>query len=285
MSNSQPLEERAMLSHVAIHFYGFRKYDRDVSDTAAEAFDADEDSGRYNKSLIERAGLKYLQRIAGSIRRFHRTNTLPWGDDEYRILTSQNYIEHSKGLRDLIATFNKTVDEFCSKELPVLYAQAQKKLGKMYKPDEYPDINSVRGKYWVKVKVKPVPIGDDFRISTFSKKEIDTIRTEIDEEKKSAVDEAMKALWQRLQSPLEKMADKLSEKDSIFRDSLVQNIIDIVELIPKLNLGDPELDKFGKEISKKLCVQDPKELRKDKKLRKETQKAAKEILDRMSAYC
>jgi hypothetical protein len=284
MKDLNSLEEKAMLCHTEIHFYGFRKYDREVSDATAESFNADEDSGRYNKSLIEREGLKYLKSISGDIRRYHRRNTLPWYDDGFRILPAQHYTEYTKGLREKVAEFEKEATAFC-KTLPDLYKNAEKKLGKMYKKGDYPDPNSIREKYWVKVKISPVPLAEDFRVVSLGKKDLDNIKKDIEEQKTEAVKDAMKSLWQRLKTPIEKMVEKLSEKDSEFRDSLVGNIITMVELVPKLNLGDPEIAKFARDIESKLCAVDPKILRKDEKVRKETAKAAKPILDKMAGYC
>jgi len=278
------LEEKAMLCHVEIHFYGFRKYDKEASDVTAEKMGADKNSGRYNKSLIEREGLRYLKNVSGDIRRYHRRNTLPWRDDEYRILPSTNYIDHTKGLREKVSKFDKSADDFC-KTLPELYEKAKKSLGKMYNEGDYPDPETVRSRYWVKIKISPVPVSGDFRVSTIDKKELEAIKKEIESEKVEAIKEAMTSLWERLQSPIKKMVEKLSDKDGEFRDSLVGNIKTIVNLIPKLNLGDENITKFAKDINSKLCNVDPKDLRKDEKVRKETTKIAKEILDKMSAYC
>ena len=280
------LEEDAMLCHVKVNFYGFRKYDSEVSNKACEEFDADKDSGRFNKSLIEREGLQFLGGIARTIRRYHRRNTLPWldGDDDYRILPSAHYIEYSKGLRKLVEEFGHIADDFHA-QLPLLYKRAQKKRGKMYKAEDYPDPETVRAKYNVTVKIKPVPIGKDFRVKKLSPEIRAEIQKEIDTDRNDAVKEAMKNLWGRLQLPIKKMVEKLNDDESIFRDSLVENISDIVELISKLNLGDQELEKFGKEVRKKLCTVDPKELRKDTQLRNDTRKAAKDILKRMAGYC
>ena len=281
---SIPLEQKAMLCHVVIHFYSFFKYDHDASDAAADTMKADKDSGRYNKSLIERQGIRYLRKISTSIRRYHRSNTLPWGEQDARILPSQHYMEYMKGLRTLIAEYDKNVEAFC-KSLPALYTKAKSRLGKMYKPDEYPDIADVRKRYYAEVQISPVPVANDFRVVKLDKKELETIKKNIEEEKSKAAEEALKHLWERLQTPIKKMVEKLSDKDGEFRDSLVNNITSIVELIPKLNFGDAKLNEFANDVKKKLCVVDPQELRKDEKVRKDTAKKAKEILDKISAYC
>jgi len=278
------IEERAMLAHVEVNFYGFHRYDRDASEAAEKEMHASKDAGRFNKSLIERQGIKFLQRIATDIRRYHRRNTLPWGEGESRILPSTNFDDYMKGLRERILEFDKSADKFC-KKLPDLYKRAEKNLGKMYKAEEYLPPNVVREKYRAKIRISPVPIADDFRVISLGKKEVEELKKEFEKDKVEAIKGAMTTLWERLENPIQKMVDKLSDKDGEFRDSLIKNIEKIVELIPKLNLGDDNIEKFAREIKKKLCNLDPKDLRKDKEVRKQTVKEAKAILDKMSAYC
>lgn len=278
------IEERAMLCHVEVHFYGFHKYDRDASEVTEKEMKATKDSGRFNKSLIEREGIRFLRSTATDIRRYHRRNTLPWGEGESRILPSANFIDYMKGLREKIADFDKSADKFCGK-LPDLYKRAEKNLGKMYNASDYIDPKLVREKYSAKVNITPVPLVNDFRVTSLDKEDIAQIKKEFEKDKVEAIKKAMTALWERIESPIQKMVEKLSQKDGEFRDSLINNISKIVELVPKLNLGDANIEKFAKDVKHQLCKIDPKDLRKDNTVRKNTIKTAKEILDKMSAYC
>jgi len=68
------------------------------------------------------------------------------------------------------------------------------------------------------------------------------------------------------------------------RDSVVTNLVKLVDLLPKLNLtGDPELERMGAQVRASLLV-DPQELRKSESIRSETAKRATAICDRMAAY-
>jgi hypothetical protein len=50
------------------------------------------------------------------------------------------------------------------------------------------------------------------------------------------------------------MVDRLNEPESRFHASLVSNVLDLVNLLPQLNVGgDPELNRFAGEIRNKLC--------------------------------
>ena len=69
-----------------------------------------------------------------------------------------------------------------------------------------------------------------------------------------------------------------------FRDSVVTNLVKLVDVLPKLNVtGDPELERLAAQVRASLLV-DPQELRKSESVRSETAKAATAICDRMAAY-
>ena len=58
------------------------------------------------------------------------------------------------------------------------------------------------------------------------------------------------------------MAEKLADSDKIFRDSLINNLCDLCDLLPKLNItGDKNLDNMRKEIEQQLCRYMPENLR------------------------
>jgi hypothetical protein len=69
-----------------------------------------------------------------------------------------------------------------------------------------------------------------------------------------------------------------------FRDSVVTNLVKLVDILPKLNVtGDPELERLAAEVRSSLLV-DPQELRKSESVRTETAKAAAAISARMAGY-
>ena len=69
-----------------------------------------------------------------------------------------------------------------------------------------------------------------------------------------------------------------------FRDSVVTNLVKLVDVLPKLNVtGDPELERLAAQVRASLLV-DPQELRKSEAIRNETAKTASAICDRMAAF-
>ena len=78
------------------------------------------------------------------------------------------------------------------------------------------------------------------------------------------------------------MVDRLNEPESRFHATLVTNIFDLVELLPRLNVtGDPELNRFAEEARQKLCTYTAHDLKKHELLRVVTATEAAGIVSRM----
>jgi hypothetical protein len=81
------------------------------------------------------------------------------------------------------------------------------------------------------------------------------------------------------------MSEKLNDKESTFRDSLVGNIISLVQLLPKLNMtNDQALESMRKQIETRLATASPDDLRKSRHIRKRVAEEASSILETMSGY-
>jgi len=88
-----------------------------------------------------------------------------------------------------------------------------------------------------------------------------------------------------LRSAVNHMMEKLRDKEGIFRDSLVNNIRDLCELIPRLNFtGDTRLEELRAQAEKDLTAYEPDDLRKNQFARLETADAAAELLAKMAGY-
>ncbi len=88
----------------------------------------------------------------------------------------------------------------------------------------------------------------------------------------------------RLTDVLTHMVDKLNEPESRFHASLVTNVFDLVDLLPRLNVNqDEELNRFAAEIKDRLCSFSAHDLKKNKILRVATASDAAQILSQMDA--
>ncbi len=71
----------------------------------------------------------------------------------------------------------------------------------------------------------------------------------------------------------------MSDSDSVFRNSLIENISDLCTLLPDLNVtNDSALEDMRKEIEKTLTTYIPDNIRQDKREREVAANEAKQVL-------
>ena len=101
-------------------------------------------------------------------------------------------------------------------------------------------------------------------------------------------------LWQLWQLELlervgrfqERLAGVTEEgKPAVFRDTTVDNLHELVDMIPGLNvLDDPHIEQMRQDIIAKLGGHTAADIRKDPELREELAGDAKQILDQMQGF-
>ncbi len=277
------LSEKAMLVKLSISKWSARKYDRKVSREVADKYGTDQDRGRYKKVLVAHEHLQAIQKAESAARTFNYENTLPWKDDGARILPSANYLEYTGEIRGLKSEFEGQVKDFIQ-AYPALVDQARLELSGLYDPADYPDPATIGRKFAFEVEVDPLPIAADFRVD-LQAGEVDRIKAEIAGRLKKAEAEAMRDCFNRVYEVVKHMAGKLADKEAIFRDSLITNIQDLVDLLPRLNLtDDPRLEELRREVEANLLGYEPDTLRKNPFARQETAQAASDILTAMAGY-
>jgi hypothetical protein len=129
----------------------------------------------------------------------------------------------------------------------------------------------------------PIPSGDDFRV-TLSEEEQARVAREIDESVRQSLNRGTRDLWARLTDVVAHMVDKLNDPESRFHASLLTNVFDLVDLLPRLNVNqDEELNRFAAEIKDRLCNFSAHDLKKNEILRVATLSDAAQILLQMDA--
>jgi hypothetical protein len=286
MSNN--LSDKAMLVYLNVSQWTARKYDRSISDKVASDYEAEADSGRYNKLLVAQASLKKVNKIVGNVRTYHYANTLPWDDTGNRLQTAANYPHYTETMREFHGQFTGAVAEFLT-VYPDEIENAKRRLGRMFNPSDYPNICEIERRFGFRINVSPLPTSGDLRV-TLSDAEIQSIRADIEIRTQEGIDRAMRELWQRLYDSVKHMSDKLSEmrddgRNGIFRDSLVSNLQELCELLPRLNVtGDTNLDMLTSEVANKLANNDPDTLRNHAPTRTAITNDANAILAAMASY-
>lgn len=287
------ISTKAMLVSLKITQWTCSKKDKEVTEDVLLQHQAQRGTGSFSKKLLAKEQMQNIRQIAGAARNRHYELTLPWSQDGARILPAAMFPTYDQELRQMKGEFEVAVREFVQ-NYPDYVDDARLRLGGLFKSEDYPQASEIEGKFSWELIVAPLPSGNDFRVG-LSKEMTDAIRQEIEARTLQQVEAGAKDVWQRTFKVVEHMAKSLEDYSVVkdddgkektlnpFRDSLVENVREIAKLLPALNVtGDANLTRMASEITAKLTLRDPKDLRTDKKVRKTQAKDARKILEEMS---
>lgn len=273
------LSSAAMIVTLNVSCWTARKQDKKVT-AEVDRLHSAQDAGRYNKLLVDKAHLDPLTSMAGKIRNEHYKFTLPWMDNGGRLLPTKHFLDYKKAMAKLKADYEQLVEAFIAKYDAHLIADARRRLGTMYDPEDYPPGSDLRRKFGLDMAIMPVPQSGDFRVD-IDEAERARIQADIAERLEQQQREAMNEAWSRVRTCVSTICERTSAKKTCIRDSLMENAEELVRLLPGLNVvNDPALTAITEAISKNLIV-NVSRLRDSASTRKAIAAAAQDILDRI----
>jgi hypothetical protein len=278
------LSERTLLVDLDIGVWSASKTDQSVSKMARQAHGAEDAAGRFQKNILARAALAEINRAASKCSNVHREMTLPWSKNGARIIKADAYESYVRELNVAKAAFNKAVREF-TENYDALKEQAKVHLSAMFNDDDYPAIEQVKAKFFVRTEVTPVPEAGDFRVK-IGNKEVQTIVRDLEKRNNDRMRVAMKEVYDRLVKLTANIAKRLKDYEpsnksgekGIIAQNMFEQAREIADLIPVLNItNDPVLTALGERLSKEIVGHKAYHLREDGAMRHQTAKKAAEI--------
>jgi hypothetical protein len=286
------LQDKAMLFGIKLRTYNPHKRDREMSNIVAQAYQADKDYISTTKRLVPKSAYDAIQKIDTKIRAHVYDNTRPWLDDGIRVLPMSIYFEFCDELSNLLGQREQLVNEFCE-QWPTTRQEVINALGGSYRDGDIPD--NITDRFGVDKVFMPIPRAGDFRAEGLDPEDIAKIESEtlqrIEEQFNS------KDLWERIRRTLTTQSGPVGQRlrdygtddegkvVNKFHDTLINNIKDLVKVLPKLNItNDPDVDEIAQQLKAEVCAYDPEVLRVDDQLRMSVADKADEILKRVSAF-
>jgi hypothetical protein len=252
----------AVLIDLNISVWTARKLDKNVSKEIDINKNTTIKAGNYNKHILAGSDqLEAITKLSGEIREWHGRQTLPWSDTGTRLLPMSNFFDYKQQLGIYEAEFKSRINTFIQ-QYPNIIQSMVYKLGNLFDRSEYPDVDKIATKFNLRYTIMPVPETKDFRVDI-----ADDIRDEMQKEYQKAyegrVEAAMGDAWSRLHTTLEHMVDRLSGEDKkIFRNSLVDNALELTNLLTRLNVtNDPKLEQARRSLEQSLVGVTADELR------------------------
>lgn len=278
------IASKAMVINLQIGLWQGYRLDKEASAKVTREANADTDAARVNKHLVPKEALKPIVTAQGAIRTHFYAKTLPWKDNGDRLLTRAMFLEFIEEHERLKGEFNDAVETFLSEAYPAARDQAEFRMGKLFKPDDYPSPASLRQRFYVNTDIDAITEAGDFRVS-LDQEHANEVRSQMERAMQDRIGRAMQDIWRRLTEVIEHFAKTMKDSDKVFRDTTVRNIEELIELLPGLNvLDDPTLTAMGQEIKAKLTGIDPKDLRKNKEVRTQAAKDAEAIMAKMAGF-
>ncbi len=254
----------AMLVTFSLHGWSARRHDPKASQYVAVHHDAAATAGRYNKRLLPKAALAALNATQNQARKTHYTHTLPWDDAGARLLPVANYERYTHALDELIERIFTERERFLS-EYDEHVERARLDLGRLFQLDDYPTREELRVRYSARYRIEPVPDSGHF-LADLGAGENARVRRDIEHQVSLRLNGALGDLYRRLGEAVGHVCERLSEdqngKPKVFRDSLIENLRELVDIVPRLNLfGDRHLEHLCEEVKHRIACVEPDVLR------------------------
>jgi hypothetical protein len=284
--NSISIASSAMLVELSISSWTARKLDKKVSTQVDLDKQTKTRAGNYNKNLLAGTGfLDTITKYAANARAWHISQTLPWSDNGLRLLPMSNFMTYKQNLTTLETNYQALVDKFIV-AYPNLVSAAAFQLGDLFNRDEYPEAEKIVSKFKFTVNYLPVPMAGDFRIDIGEEAKAELVKN-CERAYNDRLNNAMKDAWGRLHECLMRMSERLADNEKgekkIFRDSLVENAVELVDLLKHFNLtGDTNMELARNELAVAIMNHDADDLRESFVARESVKKKVDDILSKFT---
>lgn len=239
-----------------------------------------------NSTRMERVNAAYY-----AVYKFVNENTLPWAKG-VRILKIDNYMGFTSEMRKLVADANRAASDLVANwdyevqlDLNRL-RRIETETGKtgLADPDNYPDAGEIGEKFGIEVRYMPVPSTGDFRVA-ISDEDKESLQRQIEEAETDASRHVIEQMLKPMQAAVEKLNVPIGADGAVFRDSLIENLVEVAERMERVNLADDPtitekiaaLKSLAKEYSK-----DKESLRKAPDVRKDAAKKIDALMGSMA---
>lgn len=283
MSNNVSLSSSAMLVELSISAWQGRKLDKNATRRVAVDHNADKHVANVNKALLPNSPeLELIHNIKGRARNhvLYRLS-MPWFDTGIRLLSTAAFFDFHEQITDLENQFNNAVDAFLDM-YNLRMREAKYKLGDLFNVEDYPFATELRSKFAFKVNYYPLPESGDFRVD-INNAAVEALQERYESAYEAKMREAMNDIWQRVHKSLSGMSSALGYDDNgkkrIFRDSMVENAADLIDVLRKCNItNDIQLEAIASKLDDMLTGVSAERLRDDEYLRDDTKRGLDEIL-------
>ncbi len=278
------LSQKCMLVNLHLSRWSGYKTDPKASKQVVEDAGAEAGSAVVSKRVVPKEAFADIVTACNALKTHRDKHTLPWSDKGPRIMTRNIFEMFMTGYGELERNFNAAVKEFIEVKYPPVRDQASFRLGDLFVEADYPTPEELREKFQVALDIDGITEPEDFRVA-LPEVELNKLKASMEESINRRLSSAMQDVWLRIADLLEHYIEKIEDSEAIFRDSTVNNLVDLMNILPGLNVtGDPKLREIRQRIMTTIGAYEPNDLRKGKELRAAAAKEARAIRESVSEH-
>ena len=238
-TDAPTLASSAMLVEVNISSWAGRKKDKRASTKVTEDAQAKKGVANVYKQLLGDCDeLSALRGHVTAARNMHSNMTMPWSNSGLRLLPTAQYFKYTEAMSQMQNEFESLKNKFLTAYNDTV-VDVQLELGTLFLREDYPTVESLNSKFAFRINYMPLPDVGDFRVDV-SNDALREMRKEYSDFYSKQFNVAMNDVWTRLHKALTNMSERLDysgkEDKKVFRDTLVPNVTDMIELLRVCNV-------------------------------------------------
>jgi len=271
------LASASMLVEVNISNWVGRKKDKRASEDVVTQNHAAAGVANVNKKLLaDSDNLRAIQQHVTATRSAHAHMTMPWSNSGLRLLPTAQYFKYQQTMTDMQNEFERLITNFLDSYNDEVI-DVQMKLGDLFSRDDYPTTGDLERKFAFSINYMPLPDAGDFRVD-IGNEALAEVKQQYSEFYAKQYSTAMNDVWTRLHKALTSMSDRLDysskEDKKVFRDTLVSNVTDMIELLRVCNVtNSTQMSAMADSLEEAMSGVTPDALREDDYFRAETKAA------------
>jgi hypothetical protein len=282
---TEQLHTKAIRIHLLWGYWKPEKTDKAITRDTNATLGVRGNRGHYDKELFSPEYMRRLREHTSRTKAYYYNHSLPWEDRVSRLISTKSVEEVSIELNRAVQKYDDILLETVGDSGDYQQAIYDQRvyMGSAWNEADYPRRSEFMAKYHAHLDILPLVTTTDLRCEL-----PESLRRQITESVERDTEErfklAMADVWRRLYEPVKRMAETLADPKAVFRDSLIDNVRDICNVVPELNiLDDPRLNAMVADISARLVSgADADTLRESGVTREEYAKKADELSDILS---
>ena len=291
ITSNQILKNKALTVKLYRKKPSRNKLDKAISADLSARMNVEDKTGlRVNKTIFTKESTTDFMSILNDAGKYYYRVTTPWDDMGFRLLSVDLYEDFTKAMKDFTRKFRASAEQFINsidEQIEIMKGR----MGDAFNREDYNhlylsngqiDRDAIMELFQCEIEYGVVADADDLR-ANLTEEDRAIIAEHITEQNQRKFAKTQKHIIATLHDCIFAIHERLCEKENIFRDTLISNLEDLVDLIPKMNIAnDPEINKIAAEAKAKLCKWDAQTLRDNDAVREEVSKQADELVKNMA---